>query len=370
MNRRPLIALCVLAVVGATAAEASNWRAKMLRDLAKTAVQFDAVLQSPASEPTPSWGSAVREKVDEKGLKEYEVVLSSCTQQLKYKDVAASGDFSKVVQSSLKVGAGVSFDVADITGGYSNTQLGGLDYHLSAKRIVDPESVDEYRKCCVLQPDQCQDQVISEWWKGQGAYYTLANSSAEAKIGIKNLKYSPQANVDWSRGWGVSMKWPGEGSGCAAFPAAGWQECSEFFAYRTQTLQVPTCQQYMADAPEREGFTLFVGVSDFFDSESMARNKAREDVIKQVASYCGTDAQGNFDSAKIEFGDRVYATVDAFACQDHEDAGGTVKYRGRNRVWMSAESLRACLDRKAIPAASPAPAPVAPTPAPTRQRGR
>lgn len=358
MNRRPLIALAVLAVVGATAAEAANWRAKMLRDLIKTAVSFDAVLQSPASEPTPSWGSAVREKVDDRGLKEYEVVLSSCTQTLKYTDVRASGDFSKAVQTSLKVGVGVSFDVADISGGFQRTQVGGLDYHLAAKRIVDPTSVDEYRKCCVLQPDQCQDQVITEWWKGQGAYYTLASSAAQAKVGIKNLKYAPQANVDWSKGWGVSMKWPSVGSDCPIFPAAGWEACAEFFAYRTQAIQVPTCQQYMVDAPERDGFTLFVGVSDWSDSESMARNKAREDVIKQVASYCGTDASGNFDSAKIQFGDRVFATVDAFACQDREDVGGAMKYRGRNRVWMSADSLTQCLQRKAIPAAAPVVVPV------------
>jgi hypothetical protein len=338
----------VSAVAALSSAEAANWRAKMLRELAKTATSFDAVLQSPSSEPSPAWGSAVRKSTDERGLVTSEVVLSSCTQELQYKDVPASADFSKVVQTTLKVGAGVTLEVVDIGAGFQNTQVGGLEYHIAAKRIVDPTSIDEYRRCCVMQPDQCQNEVITEWWKGQGAYYYLAESAAQAKVAVKHVKYAPSASVDWTRGWGVQNKWPSEGAGCAKFPEPGWKECSEFFAYRTQAIEVPTCRQYMTDAPEKPGHQLFSGVSDWFDSESMSRAKAREDVLKQIAAYCGTDVVGNFDGAQLQFGDRVFAVVDGFACQDREDAGGVVKYLGRNRVWIADDVLKACLQRKAV----------------------
>lgn len=353
MQRFTLMTLS-FALLAAGAAEAANWRAKLLRDLAKTATAFDAVMQSPSSDPSPSWGSAVRRVTDERGMTTMDVVLSSCTQELTYKDVSASGDFSKVVKSSLTVGAGMSIDVVDIGGGYQNTQVAGLEYHLSGKRILDPASVDEYRRCCLVNPDQCQQEVITEWWKGQGAYYTLSNAAAQAKIAVKNVKYAPSANVDWSRGWGVSMKWPSEGSECPVFPNAGWKECGEFFAYRTQAIQVPTCQQYMQDTPEKAGFTLFSGVSEWQQSESLARAKAREDVMKQVAAYCGTDVAGSFDGASLSFGDRVFATADGFACQDREDAGGTMKYLGRNRVWVADSTLQQCLDRKSLPGTPPA----------------
>jgi len=321
----------------------------MLRDLAKTATAFDAVMQPPSSEPSPAWGTAVRRTTDPKGLVTLEPVLSSCTNKLKYKDVPASGDFAKVVKSSLSVGAGIAVDVVDIGGGYQNTQVAGLEYHLTHKRILDPDSVDEYRRCCLINPDQCQAEVITEWWKGVGSYRTLANSAAQAKIAVKNVKYAPNASVDWSRGWSVSNQWPSEGSGCVAFPNPGWKDCGEYFAYRTQPLQVPTCRQYMQDTPEKAGHTLFSGVSDWFPSESMARAKAREDVMKQVAAYCGTDVQGNFDGAALQFGDRVFSVVDGFACQDREDAGGTIQYLGRNRVWIADDVLKACLGRKAMP---------------------
>lgn len=347
---RPLLyALPLMLLAVTVSAEAANWRAKMLRDLAKTATSFDAVLQSPSSDPSPAWGSAVRRGTDDKGLVTNEVVLSSCTQVLQYKDVPASGDFSKVVQTTLKVGAGVTMEVVDVSGGFQNTQVGGLEYHLSHKRILDPASADEYRRCCVTQPDQCQNEVITEWWRGQGAYYYLANSAAQAKVAVKDVKAAPSAALDWSRGWGVQTRWPSEGSGCPAFPEPGWKECGEFFAYRTQAIQVPTCQQYMIDTPEKPGFQLFSGVSDWYDSESLARAKAREDVIKQVAAYCGTDVVGNFDGANLQFGDRVFTTVDGFACQDREDAGGVIKYLGRNRVWVSDQTLQECLQRKAVP---------------------
>lgn len=347
MSRRSTILIALLALAGV--AEAANWRAKMLRDLAKTATSFDAVLQSPSSEPSPSWGSAVRSVTDPTGIVRHEVVLSACTSSLKFKDVSASGDFSKVVQTELQVGAGVSYDMIDVSGGFQNKQVGGLEYHLSGKRILDPDSVDAYRRCCVLKPDQCQDQVITEWWRGQGAYYYLANSSADAKVAVKNVKFAPQASVNWSRGWGVSMKWPSEGSGDPVFPATGWQDAGQFFAYRAQPIQVPTCQQYMADTPEKVGHTLFAGVSDWFDSESLARNKAREDVTKQIAAYCGTDVQGNFEAAVVQFGDRVFGAVDAFACVDKEDAGGVIRYRGRNRVWLQDAQLAECVAKKKQP---------------------
>jgi hypothetical protein len=361
MNRRALSVLTLLLLAGA--AEAANWRAKMLQDLAKTATSFDAVLQSPSSDPTPAWGSAIKVTTDDKGIKHNDVTISACTSDLHYKDVPASGDFSKVVQTELQVGVGVAYEVVDVSGGFSNKQVGGLEYHLTGKRILDPDSVDAYRRCCLIKPDQCQDQVITEWWKGLGAYYYLANSKADAKVAVKNVQFAPQANVSWSRGWGVSMKWPSEGSGQAAFPDAGWQDSGQYFAYRAQPISVPTCQQYMIESPEKPGFTLFSGVSDWYDSESLARNKAREDVLKQVAAYCGTDVVGNFDAAGIQFGDRVFATVDGFACQDKEDAGGVVKYLGRNRVWMSDENLQLCLQRKGMTPPPPAqPTPTTPRP--------
>lgn len=367
---RRTLALAVLATLTAVGvAEAANWRAKLLKDLAQTATSFDAVLQSPASEPTPAWGSAIKAVKDETtGLTRYDVMISACTPQLRFKDVPASGDFSKVVQTELTVSAGVSYDVVALSGGFSNKQVGGLEYHLTHKRILDPESVDAYRRCCVLKPDQCQDQVITEWWKGTGAYYYLANSAAEAKLAVKNVKFAPQAAVSWSRGWGVSMKWPSEGSGRAAYPAAGWQDSGEFFAYRAQPISVPTCTQYMADTPEKEGHTLFIGVSDFFDGESMAKAKAREDVLKQIAAACGTEVVGNFDESQLRFGDTVFGAVDAFACVDREDVGGAIQYRGRNRVWISDAQLQACIEAKKPKPPEPAPAP-APAPAP-RGRGR
>jgi hypothetical protein len=352
-------AVAVGCVVAISSAEAANWRGKLLRDLAKTAASFDAVLQSPSSEPSPAWGSAVRRVAGADGLVTSEVVLSSCTQTLKFQDVGASGDFSKVVQSTLKVGAGMTMEIVDLGGGYQNTQVGGLEFHLSGKRILDPSSVDEYRRCCVLQPDQCQNEVITEWWKGHGASYFLANSAAQAKVAVKDVKYAPQANLDWTRGWSAQNRWPSEGSGCPKFPDAGWKECGEFFAYRTQAIEVPTCQQYMTDVPEKDGHQLFSGVSDWFDSESTARAKAREDVMKQVAAYCGTNVSGNFDTSSLSFGQQVFAVVDGFACQDKEDAGGVIKYRGRNRVWIAQAALDACVAAKNAPPPPP-PAPAAP----------
>ncbi len=141
-------------------------------------------------------------------------------------------------------------------------------------------------------------------WRGTGQLHRLTGTDAALKTSLKSLDKLGKIDFGATKGWSMSSKW----------------EEPQYFAYRVQKLQLPSCQSYMNDLPEVEGKLLFTGVSKRSLSEQDARRDARSDARQQLVRYIGEEFSIEGDEVLSRAEALVSGVKDGLTCMDETTA--------------------------------------------------
>lgn len=363
-------ALVALALV-ATPAVAAKLSPNLLQKLAAYARQTDVQFQPPTGAPSPMIGSFLIRAdrgIDPKNPKltagelaqvgRYDAAMSQCATKFATQDVASSEKRTELVSMETGVGVNLGIPYVDLGGSWGRKSMGGLDYALTSKRVLTGESLQDAVACCVANNSACprddgqehvlgqgyDTTVIAEWWQGVGSVYRLTQSNAAITAAVKQLQQLGQAQFKNSSSWQMQSEW--------ATP--------QWFAYRTQKLRVPSCEEFMNSSPELADKVRFTGVSEFLRSESASRSAARDDARKQVVEYLGTEFQIVQNDA-IKVAEAVISGVkDDLTCvQKGGDPTGPA-YLARTRLYVDKARLEAAAAdmRSGLSTPPPPPAPV------------
>jgi hypothetical protein len=166
--RLPVLAAMSVFAVAATAHAGKGPSKAVVDQVAQFAVQADAVYQPPVGEPSPAAGSFVQayaapdgEEPNPARVGTYDVSTSSCSKHLTFKTVDAveKREALVVMKTGVAASLGLPIPALSFSGGHS--ALAGIKYQLDEKLILDGGQ-EEMTKCCVENPSQCTDEIISE----------------------------------------------------------------------------------------------------------------------------------------------------------------------------------------------------------------
>jgi hypothetical protein len=292
-----MIVLCGLSI--ALAAPSLSER------LAERATQPDVTLTPPISDPSPAAGSFLipytpEGEPDPKRVGTYEVAASSCTAELAFKVVPSSESREELWMMDSGAGATVGLPQFGIKIGGGTKSMAGIRYTIQDKLIVEPDSIKKLESCCMRNPEKCTDRYIAEYWRGVGALHRSTGTDAALKTSLKALDKVGKIDFGVDKGWTMSSKW----------------EEPQYFAYRVQRFQLPSCQSYMNDLPEVEGKLLFAGVSARSANEQTARMDARNDARQQLVRYLGEEFKITGDQVTSSAEALISRVKDGLTCLD------------------------------------------------------
>jgi hypothetical protein len=342
MSRTLRVATAVGLIALSPALMAAKNGSNLVAKIAGYARQTDVVWQYPVGEPSPMMGSFVKRYVpedpahpDTTKLGSFEVAPSVCAQHLKYKRVATHETSKEVVIADTQVGLSLGLQSFDIGGTFGRKALGGMEYDLTEKTILKNLAEDEeaaagwekFEACCVEMPSRCEGgEIISEWWKGTGAVYRLIDTSAGISGAVSQLAKVAGINADFktTKSWSMAKDW----------------SAPQYFAYRTQKVRIPSCEEYMNSSPELTDKVRFTGVSEFLGSESAARGAARDDARKQVVEYLGVEYKIQGDEVTKAAESVLSGVKDDLTCVDKMPSASTGQsYQSRVRMYVDKARL-------------------------------
>lgn len=297
--------------------------------LAQRATQPDVVLTPPVGEPSPKTGSflipyTATGEPDPRRVGTYEVGPSSCSEELIFKTVKAAEVRKELWMVDSGVGAQVGLPTFGLQMGGKTKSMAGLNYTVKDKLIVDG-GLKQLEECCLRAPDKCTDRYISEFWRGVGSIHRLNSSSKGLKVALKQLDQTGQVDFSNAESWSVG---------------SSWNE-PMYFAYRVQSLQLPSCKNYMNDLPEQKGMVLFTGVSERVLSEQKARRDARSDARQQAVQYLGEYFEIKGDKAISHAEGVIKGVKDSLTCMDDTiDGPEGPQYLARVRMYVPEELLQ------------------------------
>ena len=300
-------------------------------DIVNKALARDVVLVPPVGEPVPAIGTFVRlykpaegESIDPNRVGLYEMAPSACSELFESKSMAAAEKRSEVWKIKSGVSASVGMPVFTAKGSAENESVLGIQYNLSNKEI-QKGGIKEVTECCLRRPDTCTDRYVSEVWQGEGSLWSIDSSSKGLKAALRAVPTLASAGFNDQAGWNRGSEWP----------------ASMYFAYRTNTLMIPSCKAYMNDLPEIDGKVLFSGVSSRVESEQAARRDARDDATQQLVRYLGQEYSIDEAGARSTASALVKGIKDSLTCLDAvEDTVDGPRYLARVRMYVSEEKLK------------------------------
>ncbi len=350
IRRAALVALALVT----TPALAGKLSPNLLQKLAAYARQTDVQFQPPSGAPSPMIGSfLVRADrgLDPKNpdltaaelaqLGRYDAAMSSCATKFAYQDAASSEQRTELVSVAAGVGLNLGLPYADIGGSFGRKSMGGLDYALTSKRVLTGESLDEVVACCVANNSACprddaqehvlgqgyDTTVVAEWWQGTGSMYRLTQTNAALGAAVKQLEQAGSVKFGQGSSWQIQSQW----------------DTPQWFAYRTQRLRVPSCEEFMNSSPELPDKVRFTGVSEYERSESKARSASRDDARKQVVEYLGTEFQIAQDQAYKVAEGLVSGVKDDLTCVARGGDPTGPAYQARTRLYVDRARLDGAL---------------------------
>ena len=370
-SRKTRITLIALALAAASTATAAKLSPNLLQKLAQYARQSDVQFQPPSGAPSPMMGSFLiradrgldpqSPKLTAQELAQvgrYDVAMSACATKFAYQDAPSSETRTEVVSMETGVGLNVGLSVVNIGGSFGRKSMGGMDYALTAKRVLTGESLDAAVACCVANNSACprddgeehalgeayQTTVVAEWWQGTGSVYRLQSTDASLTAAVKKLESAGSVDFKNATSWQMQSEW--------ATP--------QWFAYRTQRLRVPSCEEFMNSSPELADKVRFTGVSERDRTEQAARSDARDDARKQVVEFLGTEYQiVQGEAYKVAEGVTSGLKDDLTCVEKGGDATGPT-YLARTRLYVDKARLDSAVASMHSGASKPAPSPVKP----------
>lgn len=259
-------------------------------------------------------GQFIADSVGDDQIDETQGARTRCSDFIKAKKVAASGEVEDVFAASAGVGGKIGVKgVAQIQGERKSTNAVRIKYVASEKYIADVDTKG-LAECCSIAPDQCAGRYISQTIAGDGRIFVAtetANSvGVEAEGTFKSIPISGDAfykdGVKWERTtefkgqhFAFSLSRARLDAPVAAADACGW----------VNTVPKSLDGQY------------FVGVSEPLPSERVARDMAMREARAQVVKYIGeyleqsTSSSTNLKGALGAVGGELEqnSTVDAIA---------------------------------------------------------
>ncbi len=329
--------LTILAVLSlaTTAALAKAPSKKLMEKLVQYAVSADAVFQPPSGEPSPAAGSFVQaykpppdEEPNRDRIGTYDVSTSSCTKHLKFKKVAATEKRSTLM--SLDVGIASKLGLApvglDIGGSLGHKVIAGMEYELTEKMILDGGQ-DEMTRCCVENPAQCTDEIISEWWAGTGKIHRLITTNAGLKATLANLEESGMVNFGMSKGFTMNSEW----------------STPQYFAYRTQRLRLPSCEEYLNSSRSDTSSIAFTGVGEFKDTEQDARRDAREEARRLLVESLAQDYYVEGDKVQSYAEALIGGVMETLQCVERDETGPMPQFKARAQMRVDKAEFEAAV---------------------------
>ena len=295
--------------------------------LAERATQPDVVLVPPIGEPSPAAGSFLvpADADDPAKAGTFDTARSSCTDVLTFKTVKASEKREELWMVESGIGARLGLPQFGIQIGGGTKSMAGIRYDIADKLVLDG-GIAELEMCCLKSPDKCTDRYITEYWRGTGALYKMTGSDSAMKSTLKGLDKLGKVDFGTTKGWSSSSEW--------ADP--------QYFAYRVERFQLPSCEAYMNDLPEVQGKVLFTGVSKRVPSEQEARRDARSDARQQVVRYMGEEFSIEGDEVISKAEALVSGIKDGLTCIDDPQATPEgPQYLARVRMYVDKEKLEA-----------------------------
>ncbi len=273
--------------------------------LAQRATQPDVILTPPISEPSPSAGSFLvpytpEGEPDPKKVGTFEVAPSSCSNELTFKSVTSSEAREELWMLDSGAGATVGLPQFGIKIGGGTKSIAGISYTLQDKLIVDTSSLKKLEACCMKNPDKCTEHYIAEVWRGTGQLHRIAGTDAALRTSLKALDKLGKIDFGATKGWSMSSTW----------------EDPQYFAYRVQRLQLPSCTSYMNDLPEVQDKVRFAGISKRMLSEQDARRDARNDARQQLVRYLGEEFRIEGEEVISRAEALISGVKDGLTCMD------------------------------------------------------
>jgi len=295
--------------------------------LAERATQPSVVLVPPIGEPSPAAGSFLvpADPSDPALAGTFEVARSSCSDALVFKTVSATEAREELWMVDSGIGARLGLPQFGVKIGGSTKSMAGIQYDIADKLVVDG-GLAELEACCLRSPDKCTDRYIAEYWRGTGSLYKMVASNAAMKSTLKYLDKLGKIDFGTAKGWSSSSEWTEP----------------QYFAYRVQRFQLPSCESYMNDLQEVEGKVLFTGVSKRLPSEQEARRDARNDARQQLVRYIGEEFSIEGDEVVSHAEALISGVKDGLTCIDEpQSTPEGPQYLARVRMYVDSEAVDA-----------------------------
>lgn len=259
-------------------------------------------------------GQFIADSVPDDQIDETQGARTRCSDFIKPKKIAASGEVEDVFAASAGVGGKIGVKgVAQIKGERNNTNAVRIKYNASEKYIADVDTKG-LAECCSVAPDQCSGRYISQTIAGDGRIFVATETTnsvgVEAEGTFKSIPISGDAfykdGVKWERTtefkaqhFAFSLSRTGVGAPVAVADACAW----------------------VNSIPKSLDGQYFVGVSEPLPSERVARDMAMREARQQVVKYIGeyleqsTSSSTNLKGALGAVGGEMEqtSTVDAIA---------------------------------------------------------
>jgi hypothetical protein len=233
------------------------------------------------SDPSSLIGAFIPDSVDDSALDESQAARTRCSDFIRVKKVASTGEVEEVFGASAGVGGKLGVKgVAFLSGERSNTNALRIKYNALEKMTADVDTKGLY-ECCQAAPDQCSKRYIASSLSGDGRIYAATETSD--KVGL-------------------------EAEGTAkGIPIAGdimykdgvkWERTTEFknqyFSFSIARVGVDKVAAGLANdcswarkVPKSIDGQYFVGVSEPSASERLGRDLAMREARSQVVKYLG-----------------------------------------------------------------------------------
>lgn len=226
------------------------------------------------ADPSVYLGRFVADATPAASIDEAGAAKLACSTHFTVRKVDAGGvEFDHVYQASTQAAAGLSIpDAVPISAqvGGSDARMVRIRYELTDKWVADLKDPAAYAECCRRQPDQCSGRVVGEFLGGVGTIYYAASAAGGAGVSVPGAGLEIKDGVAWKQATKFGKRTP------------------VFFAFKlTKTAVGATATDWDTHPPVSQTGHYFVGVSEWINSERMARDQALADARGQVVRFLG-----------------------------------------------------------------------------------
>ncbi|MBL8923711.1 MAG: hypothetical protein JNJ54_32955 [Myxococcaceae bacterium] len=238
-------------------------------------------------------GQFLPDSVGDEQADESQAGRTRCSEFIKPKKIAASGEVEDVFGASASVGGKVGVKgVVQIQGERKATNAVRIKYTALEKYVADVDTKGLY-ECCQNAPDQCPGRYISQTLAGDGRIFVATEKQnsvgVEAEGSFKHIPISADAFYKDGVKWERTTEFKGQ-----------------HFAFSMSRVLAPSpiatnsCD-WVNNIPRSLDGQYFVGVSEPMPSERVARDMAMREARAQVVKYIGEYLeQGSSSSQNIK----------------------------------------------------------------------